>query len=380
MKKYYILFLLYIAAVIQTNAQNKRSVLADGITIRVNDPSSSEIIRNYDYPTKKIFKAIEEIILEEKIALKKEVQSIEDQLSLKKITVFEAEKLKKEVANNHALNIEKRIALQDVELQKIIQDYADNQVATISVDSVEVEMLHGNARGKKWDRKEKMTVERLNRYKKIIAEHNLKRNDEQGVIAFGLNHVIIDNKLSKDYKIGSSKFYEYGYTYKYRLSKNPSPFYFKYGASLLFNNLKTTKNLYHIKSENETNLITHSKDLKVSRLKNVQLIFPVHFEVDLSKPDLVDGLESSRKEKSFRFGLGGYGGVRLHTRQILKYEENGISVKEKSTDHFNLNNFTYGLSGYLGYRSTSLYMKYDINTLFKNGNGRGISLGLRLEI
>jgi len=81
-----------------------------------------------------------------------------------------------------------------------------------------------------------------------------------------------------------------------------------------------------------------------------------------------------------RLGFGGYGGFRILSRQILKYEENGVSVKEKSTDHFNLNNFTYGLSGYLGYRSTSLYIKYDINTLFKNGNGRGISLGLRLEI
>jgi hypothetical protein len=360
------------------NGQKKRGILKDGINIRINDPSKYEIIKKHKYPSKEVFKAIEKIILEEKIALKKEIKKIENNLNDSTITSLEAEKLKKMAATKHAKNIETRITAQNKVLQKIIQEYTTKKMASISVDSVEVVTKYGNKQNR--IRTYKMTVERFNRTKKAIKEYNLRRHNEQGVIAFGVTNVINNGKISSDYKTWNSKFYEYGYTFKYRLSKNPSPYYFKYGASLVFNNLKTTNNLYHEKSANETNLITHTNDLKVSRLKNVQLLFPFHFEVDLSKPDVINGIESSRRERSFRFGLGGYAGVRLHSKQTLKYEENGAIVKEKITDNFNLNNFTYGLSGYFGYRSTSLYVKYDINTLFKENDGRAVFLGLRLEI
>lgn len=378
MKKYCIILLICFTAGVM-NAQ-KKNILKEGITIRVNDPPAYEIIENYDYPSKKIFKAIEKIVVEEKMALKKEVEIIQNKLKSGEISTTEAENLKKSAATVSAENMEKRIALEELKLKKIIQDYTDNQIVTTSVDSVEVEMTYGNGSDKKYNRKQRMTIEYLDRYKKIIEDNNKKRYEEQGVIAFGLNNMIVDGKFSSDFKTWDSKFYEYGYTFKWRLSKNPSSFYFKYGFSLLFNNLKTTDNQYFVKNGDETDLLVNSNDLKVARLKNVQLIFPVHFEIDLSKPDLIDGIERSRKERSFRFGLGGYGGLRLHSRQIIKYKEDGVYVKEKSTDDFNLNNFTYGISGYFGYRSMSLYAKYDINTLFKNKEGRGISLGLRLEI
>lgn len=355
-------------------------ILKEGITIRVNDPPAYEIIKNYNYPSKEIFKAIEKIILEEKLALRNDIKKIEEKLVTNKINKTEADSLKKEVAIKHALSIESKIALEEIKLQKIVQDYTDKQIATISIDSVNVEIKHGNWPNKKYDRTQKMTVEGLDRYKNYRKESNKKRYDEQGLIAFGLYNVIENSEISSDYKTWKSKFYEYGYTYKWRLSKNPSPFYFKYGASVVFSNLKATENLYHVKSGNETNLVMHPNNLKVSRLKNVQLILPVHFEVDLSNPDLIDGVASARKEQSFRFGLGGYGGLRLHTRQILHYKNGDAYIKEKTTDNFNLNNFTYGISGYFGYRSIALYAKYDLNSLFKNSNAQGVSLGLRLEI
>lgn len=339
-----------------------------------------DLYANHKYPSKEIFKAIEKIILEEKLALRDKIKKIEEKLVTNKINKTEAHSLKKEAAVKHASNIESKITLEEIKLQKIVQDFTNKQIATISIDSVDVEIIHGNWSDKKRDKTRKSTTENFERRKASIVKGNERRYDEQGLIAFGLYNVIENSKTSSDYKTWKSKFYEYGYTYKWRLSKNPSPFYFKYGASVVFSNLKATDNLYHVKSGNETSLIIHPNDLKISRLKNVQLILPVHFEVDLSKPDLINGVASARKERSFRFGIGGYGGIRLHTKQILHYKDGDANIKEKTTDNFNLNNFTYGLSGYFGYRSIALYAKYDLNSLFKNSNTEGVSLGLRWEI
>jgi len=138
MKKYYILLLLFIITVTNMNGQKKRGILKDGINIRINDPSKYEIIKKHKYPSKEVFKAIEKIILEEKIALKKEIKKIENNLNDSTITSLEAEKLKKMAATKHAKNIETRITAQNKVLQKIIQEYTTKKMASISVDSVEV--------------------------------------------------------------------------------------------------------------------------------------------------------------------------------------------------------------------------------------------------
>ena len=326
-------------------------------------------------------KAIKKIIVEEKMDLKKAVQKIDSKLSANEITQKQADSLKTFKAELHANNIEKRVSNEEAKIQKTIQEFTNAQIASTEIDSFLITTYYGKGE-KHIFSVYKTTKSRHENWKKSLLEGNKDRTNNQGVIALGVNNVMTNGKLSSDFKTWQSNFIEYGHSWKYRLSKNFSPFYIKYGASLLFNNLKAKENQYFVKPGNQTNLATHTKNLKESRLKNVQLIFPVHFQIDFSKPHYVDGIktyEYSHRE-SFRIGLGGYAGFRLLSRQILKYEENGILIKEKSNDNYNLNNFTYGLSAYLGYRSTAFYVKYDLNTLFKNGNGRGVSLGLRLEI
>lgn len=41
-----------------------------------------------------------------------------------------------------------------------------------------------------------------------------------------------------------------------------------------------------------------------------------------------------------------------------------------------MNTVNYGLSTYLGYKSTSFYVKYDLNPLFIDTETRNISLGI----
>ena len=72
----------------------------------------------------------------------------------------------------------------------------------------------------------------------------------------------------------------------------------------------------------------------------------------------------------------------LESVKSLKYKEDGDKVKDKLKGDYNTNDFVYGLSGYLSLGGTALYVKYDLNPLFKDPNLElhNISLGLRFDI
>ena len=71
----------------------------------------------------------------------------------------------------------------------------------------------------------------------------------------------------------------------------------------------------------------------------------------------------------------------MKSKQILKYDDNNLNATERLKGDFNTTDFIYGLSSYIGYKSTSLYLKYDLNPLFKNNSVKqnNISLGLRFD-
>ena len=157
--------------------------------------------------------------------------------------------------------------------------------------------------------------------------------------------------------------------------------HFKYGWSVQYNNLRPTDNRYFVENGKETVLQTNVLNLDESRLRNVNLVLPLYLEFDFSGSKDYKGKPLYRTHESARFGLGGYFGANLKTKQILKYEQNGHSITQKAKGDFNVNDFVYGLGAYIGYKETSLYLKYDLNPLFKN-NGvdqNNISLGIRFD-
>jgi hypothetical protein len=209
------------------------------------------------------------------------------------------------------------------------------------------------------------------------------RSSSQFVFAFGTNTTLVDNRLSSldnaTYNIGSM-FFELGGSRASRIAENWSVGYFKYGFSVLWNNLRPKNNNYFEIDGNQTNLVPYPKQLKTSaRLRNIEVVFPLHLEFDFSKPTYRKDYKIFRKNRGFRVGMGGYGGFRFQTKQFIKYYENDLKYKEKSKGNYNVSNFIYGLSAYVGHKSTSLYVKYDLNPLFANSEERNISLGLRFD-
>ena len=151
----------------------------------------------------------------------------------------------------------------------------------------------------------------------------------------------------------------------------------------MYNTLRPKRNQFFVANENTALLQTHFVDLDKSKFKNVQLVVPVFLELDFSKPKLSDkdNKVRYRTNRSLRIGAGGFVGLNIKTKQILKYYENDIKFKDIQKGDFNVNNFVYGLSAFIGHKDTSFYVKYNLNELFNNAiiEQNNISFGLRFD-
>jgi hypothetical protein len=199
----------------------------------------------------------------------------------------------------------------------------------------------------------------------------------------GLNNLVTDGKVQdSDYRFLGSHFYELGVSYNSRIVKNNNLLHAKYGLSVMYNNLRPTDNRNFVINGNQTNLLVNPVDIKDSRFRNVYLVAPVHLEFDFSGKKMKEDKPFFKTHQSFRLGVGGYAGINLKSKQIIKYDDNDLKATEKAKGDFNTSNFIYGLSTYIGYKETSLYLKYDLNPLFKDNavKQNNVSLGLRFDL
>ena len=317
----------------------------------------------FESQAKKIADKIEKITRDEKEILKQEVEAVNVQLSEGKITQEQAEKRKKELAEARAVIIEEKVTLAQNELNDLVQAKVDGK---IKEDSSKVYMI--SFKHKKRDKDS------------IYGE---KRTTSQFVFAMGLNNTLAEGKLQdSNYRFMGSHFYEWGFTYNSRLLKNDNLLHAKYGLSLMYNNIRPTDNRSFVVDGDQINLVTNPTHLTESRFRNVYLAVPVHLEFDFTKAEENNGKTYFRTHKSFRFGIGGYAGINVKSKQILKSEEEDLKYKTTIKGDYNVNNFVYGLSSYIGYRELSLYFKYDLNPLFENNlvKENNISLGLRVDL
>ncbi|WP_394775253.1 hypothetical protein [Flavobacterium sp.] len=318
---------------------------------------------SFESRAKKIANKIENITKEEKAALKEEVEAVNVQLSEGKITQEQADKRKKELAEARAVIIEEKVTLAQNELNDLVQQKVDGKIK--EQDSSHIYVIRWNPK------RDKDSI------------HGERRTTSQFVFAMGLNNMMADGKLQDaNYSFIGSHFYEWGFTYNSRLMKNDNLLHAKYGLSLMYNNIRATDNRSFVVNGNQTELQTNAINLDESRFRNVYLVLPLHLEFDFSKPQISNEKTYFRTHKSFRFGIGGYAGINVKSKQILKYDQDDLDYKTTIKGDYNVNNFIYGLSSYIGYKEMSLYVKYDLNPLFENNlvKENNISLGLRFDL
>ena len=210
----------------------------------------------------------EQIIQEEKDALKFSVENINKRFESGNITEAEAEILKQEVAEKHALNIENRLAIIDNKVALLqrngnIDEDEDGQIILRFGENDNVLYIGPKNKKRKYDR----------------------RTTSDLVFAFGLNNAITEGESlqDSDFKVAGSRFAELGWAWKTRVFKNTNWVRIKYGLSFQFNGLKPIDNRYYVDIGEQTELQEYTLDLEKSKFRMDNLVVPIHFEFGPSK-------------------------------------------------------------------------------------------------
>ncbi|MFD1096770.1 hypothetical protein [Salegentibacter chungangensis] len=303
----------------------------------------------------------EKIVKDEREELKVALEEINRKLENDQLSPYEADKMREEVAEKHALNINNRIAILENELELERRNRERNNYKALGGKGKVLD-VHIEKEEEKYDRRTYSDI----------------------VLAAGFNNALAEGQSlnDSDFKIGGSRFFEIGWAWKTRVFENSNWLRVKYGFSFQFNGLKPTNNRYFVEDGDQTFLEEFPLDLKKSKFRTDNLIFPVHFELGPSvKNESETSIRYSTSGK-FKIGLGGYAGFNIGERQKLKYREDGEKVKEKLKGDYNTSDFVYGLSGYLGWGGATLYAKYDLNPVFQDNpvELHNISLGLRFDV
>jgi hypothetical protein len=322
--------------------------------------------KTFEQKAKEIAVQIKTIAEEEKRALKAEVEALDKAVELGKMTKEEAATSKVKIAEERAKNIETKIAAQEKALRDLVNGNVNEEESNDSLKKNSF-AIPGGFKSKNYDKNK-----------------SENRTTSQAVFAGGYNNLVTDGAVANSqFGYGRSGFYEWGVTWNTRLSNNSNLLHLKYGAGFMYNQLHATDNRVFADINNQTVLVDAGVETKAKRtyFKNVYFVVPMHLEFDFSKTKMVDDKKVFKSHTGARFGIGGFVGVNTNSKQFIEYEQNGYKFKEKQKGDFNVNDFTYGLSTYIGYRATSLYLKYDLNPIFKNNpvNQNNISLGIRFD-
>jgi hypothetical protein len=316
---------------------------------------------------------IENITKEEKAALKSEIESVNKELEAGTITKEQADDKKMKLAEVRSKNIETRVGQAQEELKDLVKQKVDGKIK----ESYSDRFIFSFSKSKY------KNSEKYKRWKDSICNAPEKRTTTQFVFAAGVNNLVTNGSVANsDFRYWGSHFYEWGVTANTRLFKNDNLLHLKYGFSVMYNNLRPTDNRVFVVNGDQTNLEVYPYALNESRLRNVYITTPVHLEFDFTKAKMKDGIKIFRTHESVRFGIGGYIGVRVKSKQKIEYDRDGQDIYEKALGSFNVNDFIYGVSTYIGYGATSLYLKYDLNPLFKDNliKQNNVSLGIRFDL
>lgn len=340
--------------------------------------------KSYNDRAERIMEGIKDDIYEEKQLLKTEIETVDKQLIEGSITKKQAEEQKLQLAEVRAKVIESKVADRQKALSALAQDEIDGKLPKQTGGKTRITIGGDNSPKSNIGENHDFVFPAMKAYdgQKDKDRQQSKRTSSQFVYAIGVNNLVTEGAVANsDFRYWQSRFYEWGFTFNSRIIPNHNLLHFKYGLSLMYNDLKPTDNRFFVDNGNQTLLETNPLHQDDSRFRNVNLVVPLHLEFDFTKPTIKNGKTYFKSHDSFRLGIGGYLGANVKSKQILKYDLDGYYSVEKTKGDFNTNGFVYGLSTYAGYKAMSLYLKYDLNPLFENNevDQNNISLGLRFD-
>ncbi len=360
-------------------------VVADTIPETGRIKGRAHKIISFEKRAKAIADEIKRVTEKEKNALKTVVDSLDKEMVNGNMTAQTAKEMKMKKAEEHANTIESKIAIEEQKLNQLIQDQVDGKLEVEKTNKGrQTVLIVGASNDSIGENKTEINLTSMKVYngQNDKINRHYKRTTSQIVFAAGLNNLVTDKKIqNSDFRYLGSHFYEWGLTYNSRLLKDANLLHIKYGLSLMYNNLRPADNKSFEVNGNQTNLEVNPVNYKDSRFRTVSLVVPLHVEFDFSKSKEIDEKKYFKTHDGVRLGLGGYLGTNIKAKQITNYNDDSYKMQEKVKGDFNVSNFVYGLSTYIGYKSTSLYLKYDLNSLFTTNQVKqnNLSLGIRFD-
>jgi hypothetical protein len=315
---------------------------------------------------------------QEKSILKLKISKINKRLDNKEITAAEAEDFKKKAAKTAALNIQNRREIIDQKIELLKRngydayqyrrdDEGNRLILRIGGDDSTSEsfIYIGDRAGDKPRKYDRRTTEDI-------------------VFAVGFNNALIDGVSLDDspYKLGGSGFVELGYAWKTRIFEDTNFWRFKYGFSFMWNKFDIKDNNFLVNTDGDISLQEFPVELNKAKFRTTNLVFPMHIEFGPSKKIEKENYFRYSTRNKLKVGLGGYAGLNIGSMQKLKYREDGNREKDKQRGGFEVSEFVYGLSSYLAWGDVALYVKYDLNPLFKDQvvDQNNISVGVRFDM
>ena len=148
------------------------------------------------------------------------------------------------------------------------------------------------------------------------------------------------------------------------------------GPEFSFNNFRLQGNNQWIQrgSQTFTTQMPSTQQIDYSVLSVQTLNLPVMLRLRL--------LNKAGK-RTLSAGIGGFGGYRLGSSINTQYQlaSDNNKYEDKTSGQLNLNNWQYGLQGEIGFHALRVFAKYNLNELFREGQGPKthlLSFGLRV--
>ncbi|MBF8962373.1 PorT family protein [Pontibacter sp. FD36] len=240
----------------------------------------------------------------------------------------------------------------------------------IKID-VEIEEKDGNT---------KVDVNMPNRAERdSIRTSNVKKSYKATRFNFdldlGLNNFLNTNSQQvPDLKPLGSRYVSINWHLNSQIGGRKSPLYLVSGLEFAFNNYMFDRNFVIEEDVNDVTFFRREMEINYDKVKLT------HSSVNVPLMPMLKFKRQNGKE-GFKLGAGPFVGYRLGAHSKFKFEDSGRTQKEKVRSSYNLSDFQYGLTGVIGYGNLDLFVKYNMNDLFKENRGPDanvISFGLRL--
>lgn len=206
-------------------------------------------------------------------------------------------------------------------------------------------------------------------------------------IAGGFGNVSNDGAFANsDFGYLRSSFFEWGLAFRRPFNEDKNLLGLRYGISFSYNSITPTQNNILVDNGNGETVLADSGIADMKRngtyFRNSYINIPIALDFDFSTKTYNHANRRFKTNPGINFGIGGYVGYNINSKQFIRYKEDGYKYTIKEHGKWNVNDFNYGVMAYVGYTNLKLYAKYDLQPVFKNNptDQKFWSLGLMIDL